>query len=75
MKNCTRHSGTLKVIERLGSSVNGNPRFKISIDGYIAVTTPDSSLGYSVQNYDGKHCEVILGTHYGKLSVESIHAK
>lgn len=36
MKNVTRHTGTLQVIDRVASSTNGNPRYLVLLDGYTA---------------------------------------
>lgn len=69
MKDLTRHKGLFEVIERLDGSSNGNPRFLCSIGGYLCKTTVDSALGYAVQNYDGKQCEAVIGTHYGVTSL------
>ena len=71
MKNITRHIETLESIERLPSSVNGNPRYS----GYCGVyfrTGVDSSHGYTIQNYVGKVVEITVGTHYGHCTLNSI---
>jgi len=75
MKNITQHTGIVTDIKRLESSKNGNPRFEFIIDGYRARTKPDSSYGYSIQNYEGKEITVTLGSHYGFLSLNSIEKK
>jgi hypothetical protein len=72
MKNITRHTGTLEIIERLKNSAFGNPRFLLRIDGITCRTAPDASLGYSVQNYDGKTVTATIGTYYGVTTVGSI---
>ena len=72
MKNRTRHFGTIENLERLPRSKNGNPRFQFIIDGYRVRTKPDSAHGYSIENYVGKPVEVIVGTHYGKLTLDGI---
>lgn len=72
MKNRTRHTGTLEIVKREPSSKFGNPRYCFRIDGYTAYTAPDSSHGYSLPNHDGKQITVILGTHYGKLTLDAI---
>jgi len=72
MKNITRHTGILTVVQRLASSKNGNPRYLVNVDGYTARTMVDSSLGYGITNFEGKEVTVKLGTHYGTLSVESV---
>jgi len=72
MKNVTTHRGPLLNLERLGSSRNGNPRFRMYIGGFHCVTQPDSMLGYEVQNYRGKDVVATIGTHYGKATLNSI---
>ena len=72
MKNITRHTGKLSVIKRLKSSVNGNPRYLLEVDGYRFSTTPDSMHAYGVTNYDGKNLVVTIGSHYGVLSLNTI---
>ena len=48
--------------ERMPSSRNGNPRFKLfSESGVIGTTRPDSGLAYgSVPNYRGRLCKITL---------------
>ena len=72
MRNITRHAGTVEKVKRLDSSVNGNPRFSFTIDGYTAVTGVDATHGYEIQNFEGKNCVAYLGSHYGKLTLNSI---
>lgn len=69
MKNTTFHRGEIKNVKRMESSRYGNPRFSFTIDGYEVATTPDSSYGYCIQNYENKFVEVEIGTHYGRLSL------
>jgi hypothetical protein len=73
MKNITRHTGILEIVERLNNSKNGNPRFLCIVDGYTFRTAVDSSHGYSIQNFEGKQVEVSIGTHYGNTTLNSIH--
>jgi len=72
MKNVTRHTGKLEIIERLPASRNGNPRFLLRIDGWTCRTQVDSSAGYEVQNYDGKTITATIGTHYGVATLDLI---
>ena len=72
MKNITRHTGKLEVIQRLPSSHYGNPRYLIRIDGHTCKTAVDSSYGYSVTNFDGKTVEATIGTHYGAATLNSL---
>lgn len=74
MKNLTRHTGKIEITKRLPSSANGNPRFEFTIDGYRAKTTPDSSHGYEIQNYDGRYASVTIGRHYGALSLNTLNS-
>jgi hypothetical protein len=72
MRNITRHTGTVERLKRMESSVNGNPRFSFTIDGYDAATGVDSMHGYCIQNFEGKNCVAEIGTHYGRLTLNSI---
>jgi len=44
-------TGKLENIERMPSSLNGNPRYSFTVDGYRVVLPVDSSWGYSITNY------------------------
>ena len=63
MKATKTVKATLNIIDRLKSSVNGNPKYKIeliglnSATGVIFETGTDAMLGYSITNYDGKNVE------------------
>lgn len=72
MKSITQHTGTITDLKRLPHSLNGNPRFQFVVDGYTVVTAPDSSLGYTIQNYENKRVSVTIGTHYGKTTLDTI---
>jgi hypothetical protein len=76
MKNLETIKG-LKIdkLERMSSSINGNPRFRVHFsNGLISQTMVDASLGYSIQNYVGenKPVDVEVGTHYGTVQVNRI---
>ena len=73
MTTRTRHCGKLRIIEKLRHSTNGNPRYLVAIDGYVARTIPNSQLGYTITNYNGKQVEAILRDWRGKLHIESVH--
>lgn len=75
MKNITSHTGTLKVVERLNNSVNGNPRFRCYVNGVSFTTKPDSAYAYDIQNLEGKQVTVTVGTHYGTCQLNSIEEK
>jgi len=72
MKNVTRHTGILEVIERAKSSLNGNPRYVIRLDGYTCRTSVDSSLGYSITKFDGKKVTAEIGTHYTTVTIQNV---
>lgn len=72
MRNVTRHFGKLEIVKRLPSSTNGNPRYLLKVDGWTCRTPVDSSLGYSITNFAGKHVEATIGTHYGVATLDSV---
>jgi hypothetical protein len=72
MKHITEHTGILEVIQREPSSVNGNPRYLVRLDGVTAKTGVDSSLGYSITNFDGKLVMADIGLHYGTVTIEDV---
>jgi hypothetical protein len=72
MKNVSRHQGKLEVLKRLPSSLNGNPRYLIRVDGFTCKTAVDSSYGYCVTNFDGKEVIATIGTHYGTQTLDSL---
>jgi mRNA-degrading endonuclease YafQ of YafQ-DinJ toxin-antitoxin module len=72
MKSITAAIGILKVIKRLPSSLNGNPRWAINIDGWDCHTKPDSAYGYEVENLDGKLVLATIGTHYGVPTLNTL---
>ena len=72
MKNVTRNTGKLELIKRLPSSVNGNPRFLVKVDGWTCSTQPDAMLGYSIQNWWNKTVTATIGTHYGNPQIDNM---
>jgi len=72
MKNITRHTGTVTEIKRVDTSYAGNPRYSFMVDGYKVVTPVNSMFGYSISNYENKLVQVLIGTHYNKLTLEAI---
>ena len=81
MKDIETINGQISNIDRVRSSRNGNPRYRMTIssgtgDGYkcyVVYTTPDSSLGYTISNYrSGDAVTAEIGWHYGVLSLASI---
>ena len=67
-----KHKGKLEIIERLKHSINGNPRFLLRVGDCVCRTAPDSSLGYSVQNWEGQKVVATIKTYYGKATVKRI---
>lgn len=71
-------TGKLNIIERLKSSVNGNPRYNFVLvhsDGNLSAlikTKPDSSFGYSITNYRDKVVSVEVGSYRNNLSLFDI---
>lgn len=72
MTNLTGHTGKLEIIERLPSSRNGNPRWPLRVDGWTCRTAVDSSLGYSVTNFDGKRVVATIGSFRGVATLDSV---
>ena len=72
MRNITRHEGILKIIKRLNSSLNGNPRFLISINGFTCKTGVDSMHGYCVENHNNKPVIATIGTHYNTATLNTL---
>lgn len=71
------YKGKILELIREKNSTNGNPRFTAVIQdsrGFVtmASTAPDSSLGYSIKNYDGKWIEYETATKRGKLTLVSV---
>ena len=75
MKNITRHTGILHVMERLDNSYYGNPRYLISIDGWQCKTGVDSSHAYGITNYEGKKVTATIGTHYNAATLNTIEGE
>jgi hypothetical protein len=76
MKDVFECTGRLVINKKLESSVNGNPRYLVSIGldryRYEAKTTVDSGIAYEITNYDLKMVKVKLGFHYNQLSIVNI---
>ena len=89
MKNLETIKG-LKIdkLERMASSVNGNPRFRVYFsNGLVSQTMVDDMIGYAIQNYvigvgEGNKGKIIgenkpfvdveVGTHYGTVQINQI---
>tara|TARA_R110000764_G_scaffold22949_1_gene56612 strand:+ start:220 stop:447 length:228 start_codon:yes stop_codon:yes gene_type:complete len=74
MKNRINHTGALQVIERLDNSSNGNPRYRAEVGGLEFVTATDSMLGYSITNLEGKAVAITVGSHYGRITLDTMIA-
>ena len=78
MKHISQHTGTLRIIERLNNSVNGNPRYLCYVDetgeghGVSFYTAPDSMHAYGITNYRDKPVTVSIGSYYGKPTLNDI---
>jgi len=72
MKNTTKHQGLLQIIKREPSSFNGNPRYCVTINNITCYTAPDSSIAYTLPNYNKRQVEAIIGPYYGKPTIKSI---
>jgi hypothetical protein len=72
MKNVTCHKGILRVTRKLKHSLNGNPRYEVSIDGYVAKTAPNATLGYTIKNYDGTKVTCHLGLLRNVLTISNV---
>ena len=81
MKNITRHTGKIRLIERLNNSYNCNPQYILAIMdspnkdlGWTFRTPKDSMLGYQIENYIDKDIDVTItiGTHYRTTMLNSI---
>jgi len=51
--------GIITDCKRLNSSVNGNPKFILVIDGIVLNTKSDYSYNYNIDNLYKKGCEVV----------------
>jgi hypothetical protein len=72
MNLISRHIGELKILGRLPSSKNGNPRYEVSLDGVTCWTQPDSPLAYEINKFNGNICIGTIGTHYGKNHIDTL---
>ena len=81
MRNITRHTGKLRLIERMPSSRNGNTRYLLAIMdspnkglGWTFRTGVDSPHAYEVPNYFDRDIDVTvtIGTHYGCATLDSV---
>ena len=77
MKNLETVKG-LKIdkLERMNSSINGNPRFRVHFtNGIVSQTMVDDMLGLQIQNYVGENkpsVNVEFGKHYGTVQINKM---
>jgi len=77
MKNLETIKG-LKIdkLERMNSSVNGNPRFKVHFsNGLVSQTMVDDMATYAIEHYTRRNSpavDVEVGTHYGAVQINRI---
>jgi hypothetical protein len=77
MKNLETMKG-LKIdrLERMNSSINGNPRFRVHFtNGIVSQTMVDDMLGLQIQNYVGENkpsVNVEFGKHYGTVQINKM---
>lgn len=68
----THCTGTLTIVDRLPSSVNGNPRYLLLIGETVCRTAPNSDLAYGVRNFEGKTVRAVVGTYRGKPTLRAL---
>jgi hypothetical protein len=75
-KNETYHEGKFTIVRRLGSSVNGNPRYLCQLDKgkvwFLFRTRPDSALAYEVEAYNGKQVGIHVGQWHNVATLGAI---
>lgn len=79
MKDIKTYTGNITATRRMKSSVNGNPRYAVSMhtdDGkhITFCTATDCSFGYQITNYDreGIRVRVEVGSHYRVQTLNDI---
>jgi hypothetical protein len=65
----TTQEGTIAGLKRLASSVNGNPRYRVTlVGGAVLDTQSDASVGYAIGNPEYRDVPVVLTTtHAGRI--------
>ena len=64
--------GTLKILGRLPSSINGNPRYRLTVGDIECCTSPDSGLAYSITNHNGDEVVATVGLHYRRMTIHNV---
>lgn len=72
MQNTYTIKGNLEIVDRLKNSYYGNPRYLVSIGGIKCYTAPDANLAYGITNHRDKPVIATVGTHYNRLTIQSI---
>lgn len=55
--------GTISSLKLLNSSVNGNPRYRVNLEGGAAMQTQsDASVNYAINNPEYRNVPVVLTT-------------
>ncbi len=72
MRSITRHAGKLRMIKRMKNSVNGNPQYLLSCDGYIFRTKANSMAAYNITKYLDSDVVVTIGTHRNCLTLNTV---
>lgn len=65
-------TGTLRIVRRLPSSFNGNPRYLVDINGEDYRTAPDAMLAYGIERFDQKRVTAEVRTLRGKLTLITV---
>lgn len=78
MQDIEQITGKITGLTRLESSINGNPRYLVTLrtpegDLINARTKPDSMAAYGIQT--GQHVWAEIGWHYGKVAIQNIFTK
>lgn len=66
------YTGKLKIQQRMKNSINGNPRYMLTVGDTVMYTAPDSMLAYQITNFDNKQVTVSAGMHYNKLTIQTV---
>jgi hypothetical protein len=65
-------TGNLEIIKRLPSSVNGNPRYLVSIGGVECYTAPDAGIAYGITNRRVQPVTATVKPYYNRLTIQTI---
>ena len=65
-------TGNLEIIKRLPSSINGNPRYLVSIGGVECYTAPDAGIAYGITNRKVQPVTATIKQYYGKPTIQTL---